>query len=383
MSVDEREPDALFDEIQRRTFGVEHPDAVQADEILISADSHVMEPEGLWKREVPAAFREQAPAFGGGRPDDLVNPAAVDKRLRLSEMAQGNISAEVIFPTWGLRVLSFDDPELERVCARVYNDWIMDYCAATPDRLIGLAVISCYDIDAAIAELQRCRDGGLRGITIWQVPPDGLSFTTDHYDRLWAAAQEARMPVNLHINTGHGYHKYPEKMNGSHQTAMKLHQALNALHDFIYSGVLERFPGLKLVLAENEIGWVPWVLEQWDFTLVKGRSGSRIGPSSERFYKPEQAMRLLPSEYYHRQVYSTFFNDSVGGRVLQWWGADNCMWSSDFPHGDSTWPLSLELVARDLADVPASTRAKVVCENVARLYDFPIPTHSRTAILDD
>ena len=166
----------MFDEIQRRTFGVERPGrGAIADEILISADSHVMEPEGLWKREVPAAFRDQAPAFGGGRPDDLVNPAAVDKHLRLAEMAQGNISAEVIFPTWGLRLLSLDDPELERVCVRVYNDWIIDYCAATPDRLIGLAVISCYDIDrrspscsaaataaCAASRSGRCRPRGCR-----------------------------------------------------------------------------------------------------------------------------------------------------------------------------------------------------------------------------
>jgi predicted TIM-barrel fold metal-dependent hydrolase len=369
-----------FDDIQTRTFGIEHPESVRTDEILISADSHVMEPELLWKREVPQPYKDRAPGFGGGRPDDLVNPAAVDKTLRLSEMAAGGISAEVIFPTWGLKLLSLDDPDLEEVCVRVYNDWIIDYCAATPDRLIGLAVVSCYYIDHAIAELARCRDAGLRGLTIWQVPPEGLSFASDHYDRLWAAAQEMQMPVNLHINTGHGYHKYPKKMNGSHQTAMKLHQALNSLHDLIYSGALERFPDLKIVLAENEIGWIPWVLEQWDFTLVKGRAGSRIGPSSDRFYRAEDALRLLPSEYYHRQVYSTFFNDSVGGRVLQWWGADNCMWSSDFPHGDSTWPHSPQLVARDLAGVTAETRRKVVCDNVAKLYGFPVPTHSKSAV---
>jgi len=370
----------VFDEIQQRTFGVENPDAVDPDEILISADSHVMEPELLWKREVPAKYRDRAPAFGGGRPDDLLNPAAVDKTVRVSEMARGNISAEVIFPTWGLKLLSLDDPEIEEVCVRVYNDWIIDYCAENPDRLLGLAVISCYDIDRAVAELVRCRDAGLRGFTIWQCPPDVLSFATDHYDRLWAAAQEMRMPVNLHINTGHGYTKHPEKMKGSHQTAMKLHQALNAIHDLIYSGALERFPELKIVTAENEIGWIPWVLEQWDFTLAKGRAGSRIGPSSDRFYRAESAMKMKASEYYHRQVHATFFNDSVGGRVLSWWGADNCMWSSDFPHGDSTWPHSPELVARDLGHLPSETRRKVVCDNVAKLYDFTIPAHIKTVM---
>ena len=368
----------VLDGLQQRTFGVERPEATRADEVVISADSHVMEPEKLWKREVPRAFREAAPPFGGGRPDDIKNPAAVDKTLRLAEMAAGSISAEVLFPTWGLKLLALDDPELERVCVRVYNDWIIDYRSATPDRLIALAVVSCYDIDAAVKELQRCHSEGLRGLTIWQVPPKELSFTSDHYDPLWAAAQEMQMPVNLHINTGHGYHKYPELMHGSHQTAMKLHQALNSMHDIIYSGVLERFPDLKFVLAENEIGWIPWILEQWDFTFQVGRAGFRMGPSSSRFYRPEQPMRMLPSEYWHRQVYSTFFNDAVGGRVLNWWGADNCMWSSDFPHGDSTWPHTQHILARDLHNIPAATRAKVVRDNVAQLYGFTPPPHVNT-----
>ena len=368
----------ILDEVQRRTFGVERPEALRADEVVISADSHVMEPEGLWKREVPKAYRDAAPAFGGGRPDDILNPAGVDKDLRVEEMAAGSLSAEVIFPTWGLKLLNLDDPELEAVCVRVYNDWIIDYCAASPDRLIGLAVVSCYDMKAAVKELRRCRDAGLRGATIWQVPPEDLPFAGDHYDPLWAAAQEMGMPVNIHINTGHGYHKYPERLEASHQTAMKLHQALNTIHDIIYSGVLERFPGLNFVLAENEIGWVPWVLEQWDFTFLKGRSGSRIGSASDRFYRAESPMQLLPSEYWQRQVYSTFFNDSVGARMLSWWGADNCMWSSDFPHGDSTWPHTQHVLARDLDDLSEETRAKVVCDNVAKLYDFTPPPHIST-----
>ena len=372
----------ILDAIQRRTFGTEHPENVRPSEVVISADSHVIEPDGLWKHGVPSRFRDAAPPFGGSRPDDIKKPAGTDKRKRLDEMAAGAISAEVLFPTWGLKLLALDDPELERTCVRVYNDWIADYCAATPERLLGLAVLSCYDIDAAVAELQRGADLGLRGATIWQVPPKGLSFASDHYDLLWAAAQEMRMPINLHINTGHGYTKHPEKMEGSHQTAMKLHAALDTMHDLIYSGVLERFPDLRIVLAENEIGWIPWILEQWDFTFVNGREGARLGPTAERFYRPEPAMTLLPSEYWQRQVYATFFNDSVGGRILGWWGADNCMWSSDFPHGDSTWPHTQQILARDLSDLPTESRAKLVRDNVAKLYGFTPPAHIDPAHID-
>jgi predicted TIM-barrel fold metal-dependent hydrolase len=143
---------------------------------------------------------------------------------------------------------------------------------------------------------------------------------------------------------------------------MKLFQSMNSLYEIIFSGVLERFPRLRFVLVENEIGWIPFVLEQWDYYFK--RHGVTGGTE----------LKMLPSEYFNRQVYTTFFNDAVGGHILSWWGADNCMWSNDFPHGNSTWPESRKVVARDLGNLPAGVRAKLVRENVAKLYKMPIPT---------
>jgi hypothetical protein len=86
------------------------------------------------------------------------------------------------------------------------------------------------------------------------------------------------------------------------------------------------------------------------------------------------AIKKLPSEYFYKQIYTTFFNDAVGGHILSWWGTDNCMWSNDFPHGNSTWPHSRQVVSRDLGDLPAPLRAKLVRENVAQLYNIPVPS---------
>jgi predicted TIM-barrel fold metal-dependent hydrolase len=341
------------------------------DEVLVSADSHVIEPAGLWVRELPASFRDRAPSFGGARAND--SPGAMDKNERVKEMAADGVSAEVLYPTHGLRALSLDDPELEAACARVYNDWIVDYCSAAPDRLIGLGMLSMYDIESAILEMDRCRKLGLRGAIIWQVPPPEIPFTSDHYERFWAAAQDMDMPVNLHILSGHGYSKrraldrdVPAPQPGVEvaRTSVndKLSQSVDALYDMIFSGVLERYPKLKLVIAENEIGWMPFVLEQWDYYYE--RHGNREGI----------LIKKRPSEYFHEQMYATFFNDAVGGHSLSWWGEDNCMWSSDYPHGNSTWPNSHDVVARDLGALPAEKRAKLLRENVARLYNLDIPT---------
>ena len=106
-------------------------------------------------------------------------------------MAADGVSAEVLYPTHGLKCLSFDDHELEAACCQVYNDWLIDYCSAAPERLIGIAMLSMHDIDGAVKELERCRKAGMRGSVIWQVPPPELPFSSSHYDKFWATSQDS------------------------------------------------------------------------------------------------------------------------------------------------------------------------------------------------
>jgi predicted TIM-barrel fold metal-dependent hydrolase len=353
-----------LDQLHRRTYGTESSEPAPIDQILYSADSHVIEPASLWKNELPAKFRDQAPDFGGSRPDDVKHGGGTDKYERLKAMDADGVQIEVLYGTWGLKLLAIDDPELEAACVRVYNDWLIDFCQAAPDRLVGLALLSSYDIDGAIAEMTRCRDAGMRGISLWQIPRVDLRFDTDHYDRLWAAAQEMEMPASLHILSGHGYRKHPDMMPTSTDMTKKLAVCMDSIHDIIYSGVLERYPRLQVVMAENEIGWLPFVLEQWDFYVHKGR---------HHFNRKEEKMKLLPSEYFARQMYATFFNDAVGGHLLSWWGQDNCMWSNDFPHSNSTWPVSRDVIARDLGHLPPDVIAKIVHGTCAHLYKLPMP----------
>src|SRR5439155_19975976 len=126
--------------------------------------------------------------------------------------------------------------------------------------------------------------------------------------------------------------------------------------------ILDRHPRLKLVTVENEIGWIPFYLQQWDYYF-------------RRFQKENPPpIDREPSEYFNRQVYATFFNDAVGGHNFAWWGTDNCMWSNDYPHPNSTWPNSRKVIERDLGHLSDETRSKLVRENVARLYSRKIPT---------
>jgi predicted TIM-barrel fold metal-dependent hydrolase len=129
---------------------------------------------------------------------------------------------------------------------------------------------------------------------------------------------------------------------------------------FIFSGVLERFPGLKLVSAENNIGWLPYVVQAWDRAYETSR------------YMDSSPLRLKPSEYFHRQVYATYIDDPVGVADRHQIGIDNIMWSSDSPHTASSWPHSQDIVARDVKDVPAEEKWKIVRENVTKLYELDL-----------
>src|SRR5713226_4361977 len=273
------------------------------DGVIISSDSHVMEPVDLWKKGVPEKYREDAPLFPPHKVGEGFQHHAGgwDPRARITEMEKDGLSAEVLYPTLMLDLFALDDPAMQEACFRVYNDWLIDYCRVDTNRLIGIPAIPVYNIDNGIKELERCRKAGLKGSIIWQAPHPDLPFHSSHYDKFWAAAQDLDTPVSLHILTGHSYHS-KERKDAEHYRGsvnLKLMDVTNALYDFIFSGVLERSPTLKLVTVENEAGWLPFVVQQWDYYYRRFRD------------KKPVPMTRDPSEYMRRQVFSCFFNDAV------------------------------------------------------------------------
>ncbi len=135
------------------------------EELLISADSHIIEDPHFWENRLPAAFKDQAPVF----PDREVggsfqaHPGGWDPNERVKEMAVDGVSGEVLYPSFAMNLFGLQDAALQEACFRVYNDWILEYCSVAPDRLYGVACISTYDIDHGVAELERCRKAGLPG----------------------------------------------------------------------------------------------------------------------------------------------------------------------------------------------------------------------------
>jgi predicted TIM-barrel fold metal-dependent hydrolase len=329
---------------------------------FISTDSHVQEPDYVWQQlpaHLLAKYRDEMKyvTFKGEMP-----AGSSDPKLRLLDQDIDGIEAEVMFPNNGMAAFGFDDVELQQATFRVYNDFLADFCKTDPQRLFGIPAISVYDPKEAVKEMHRAWDMGLVGTMVWQVPDPKLPFMDRHYDPIWAAAAEAEAPVHMHILTGHSYAKTmhelvkQEKIRGA--VNQKLHDTHNALFDMIFSGAFDRFPKLRLVLAESECGWLPFVLQQWDYYYT------RLGK------KDKMPIDRLPSEVFKEHVYCTWLEDYSGTRQFTWWGQDNLMWSNDYPHPNMTYPYSRENVLHHVGNLPKDLQAKLIRENAIRLYGF-------------
>ncbi|HWX78050.1 MAG TPA: amidohydrolase family protein [Candidatus Acidoferrales bacterium] len=335
---------------------------VLADERIVSADSHIIEPVDLWEKNLTPSLKTKYPKFPP-RNSPGEKPGGWDPKARLGEMEVDGVSAEVLYPTFGLRLFALEDADVQEACFQIANDWLIEYCKVAPGRLVGIPMISLYNIPNSIKELERCKKAGLVGSLIWQVPPEHLPFTSDYYDPFWEASQDLNMPVNLHILTGFNYSRFERKGLDIFKATVntKLADAAGTLFDLVFSGVTARFPKLKFVYVENEVGWIPFYVHEWDKYYVRFKS---------RVDMPY--MKKLPGEYVAEQVYATFFSDPAGGRLMEDFGQDTFMWSNDYPHAASTWPHSRNVIARELGHLPKDILKKVVRENVIKLYDLKI-----------
>lgn len=370
-----------------------------ARETIISADSHVFEPINLWEARIDKPFRARGPHFipnyqgqegtwfvcDGMKPRSVAGIAAVgipkedlakfanshykdlrpggyDAAARLQDQEIDGVSGEVLYPTYAMNLYSIPDAALQQAAFAAYNDWIVELCGQAPDKLKGLALISVYSVDHAVESLAHWAKRGMKGAMIACMPPVGVEYSQPHFDRLWAAAQDIGLPISIHTltpsrpstfrfkNGGRAAAGYPESPM----------EVMLTLGEMLTSDMFDRFPRLKFVLAEADTGWLPWMLE-------------RLDRGHERYaLQDRMPTKLKPSEYFKRNFSAAFIKDRVGVYAREFIGVDNLMWSSDYPHTDSTWPRSLASIEHDLQGVSADDRRKLTCTNAARIYDFNV-----------
>jgi predicted TIM-barrel fold metal-dependent hydrolase len=353
--------------------------------LLISADSHVMEPLDLWTNHLPEHLRARGPRLEerGGVPCLVVEEMVVrrlatlarataegeksfargasDPDGRLADLDADGIWGEVMYPNLAFFCcFHIRDAELQVAAARLYNDWVADRFIGASDRFVPAAVMPVVDVDASVAELWRVARRGFRAALL-PAHIDARPYNDPAYDVLWSAAEELSIPLTFHAGTG--------------RTQTPAHGAGGAVINYVVtvggpmetvaylcgSGVLARHPGLRVVMVECGSGWLAWVLHAMDDAYRE----------HHMFVRPK--LELLPSEYFRRQGAVTFQRDPVGLANITFTGDRCLMWGSDYPHPEGTWPRSQDVLAEQLEGLTEETIDRVVFRNAAELYRFRVP----------
>jgi uncharacterized protein len=279
--------------------------------------------------------------------------------LRLQDMDRDGLAASVVYGPLSLG-FPIADAALQDACYAAWNDWAAEeFNAAAPNRLYALAFLPSNSPDAAAAELERCAAIGHRGAI---VDAFSIDLGDRSWDQLWAAAARTELPISFHINGGISpklRYRVGKWQSAAFATLLPM-QLDEPLVTMVFSGALERHPGLKLVLAESGIGWVPYLLARMDSEWHELRDKLDYAPS------------VAPSDLVRRQVVLTFEQEPLAERVIPAIGTESCMWASDYPHTDSTFPNSRKAIDESLGSLPPDDIVKITATNCAQLYGFPL-----------
>lgn len=380
---------------------------------IISADAHILEPPDIWKNWLPDRFQEKAPQLvkdddggdawlfaGAAAPDPIgltatpgmpldrfrwtgvtyeeARPGCYNGAARLEDLATDGVDAEILFPpqrTIG-HFLGDEDDEFVLAGVDAYNDFLFEeFCAPDPSRLVGAYQIPSLGIDAALEYLQRAADRGAKTVVISCWPAGGDSISAED-DRFWAAAEEAGMPVCIHIlmlsrAARQRARKAAAKAggrrlygSGTEQAGAKAAAGLSGVFSsvpstigqLIFTGVFERFPRLHVSMIEIGVGWIPHFLEAMDDKYWRNRSWANLPIS-----RP-------PSSYWFENMSATFVRDDYGVRNRHAVGVDNMMWSTDYPHHGNDWPYSRKVINETMAGIPPDEKQRIVAGNAVRIF---------------
>ena len=379
---------------------------------VIDCDTHITEPGHVFVDRVPAKFRDLAPRLvrdpesgqdiwhvgdstplvpvgmtaiacwpepfpAGPKNMDEVPPASHDAKARLDYMDSLGIWAMALYPNVGgfgnQAFLNLGDPELMLACVRAYNDFLIEWIEPDPRRFIPIHATPFWDVEATVKEIERCAAMGHRGILFTGEPHhQGMPpLGSRHWDPLWAAAQDVDLPISFHIGSGdfsEGFSKERLEVDGIGATNARIAVGLflengKQLTDLLLSGVLPRFPKLKVVSVESGIGFIPFILEAVDYSFEY---------SQVRSQKPE--FEMLPSAYFKRQVYGCyFFEEYAPQHMVERIGEDNILFETDYPHPVCLYGNVREKIDAGLKGQPDRVRRKLLFDNAAKLYKVETP----------
>ncbi|MBW2942728.1 amidohydrolase family protein [Zhongshania aquimaris] len=376
---------------------------------IVDADAHVEPPYEMWREYLPSELRDLAPYIeegdehdwivfeGNRRPVRLISNMAgkegkdfkmFGKRsemrkiwlpdVRLADMDTDGMDAAVMF---GGGPLGTKNPDLYIASFDAYNRWVWDYAGRDRSRLVPVGYVPMRDLDETIAMIKSLAVLGFRNINIPAFPQskDGIStsatvkalkssqssaltgdpsgetsYRDPEFDRLWQVVTDLDITLTMHL--GGRVPRFGEKQHFLPDLVMSKTAMAEPVAIMIYGAVFQRFPALRLAIVESGVGWMAWMAEYMDRTWERQR------------HWMDSPLLEKPSLFLDKNIYASFIHDRVGILNRNLPGGKNIMWSSDYPHSETTFPHSMDVIARDFNGVPDADIDEIVCKRAERLY---------------
>jgi uncharacterized protein len=380
---------------------------------VVDADTHLIETADLWTSRAPASLVDQVPhvveidgkatwvmggtelgaAYIGGviRRDGAkidtatayaewgfedIHEGGYNLEARLAVMDAAGVTTQVAFPNnLGLGGQSVakasSDHTLLNTCTEIYNDFGAELQERSGNRILPMAVMPAWSVDACVREARRSHAKGLRGVNITSDPSDqGAPDLADPvWDSLWRTCVELQLPVHFHIgNSDTAMTFYDNYSWGSNTDSVKLAIGgmmlfignARSIVNIIASGMLERHPELQIVSVESGAGWIPFVMEALQYEMAENAPVDMA------------KLSLTPLEYFQRQIYATtWFERSDLAYIVGKLGDDRILFETDFPHPTCLYPEPLQSAVRNLEGLSPIAQEKILSLNARRLYRLP------------
>ena len=374
--------------------------------LIVDADAHVNPSHDMWADYLPESLREHAPQVEHGEDCDyivfegkrrkvnLISAQAGRKgedfkmegrvadaraggwmpKARLADMDEDGIDTAVLF---GGGPLGTSNIELFTASFTAYNNWLADFCAHDPKRFVGVGYIPMQDVEVSIALMRDCVKRGLKAINIPAFPMKKLeslkssesqtmaltgdvtgdrSYADAEFDPFWKAACDLGVPITIHL--GGRAVRFTEPKFFLSDLLMSKFGMAEPIAIMIYGGVFQRFPDLKLVSVESGVGWLAFAANYMDETWHKQR------------HWVNSVLEKPPSFFMDRNIYGSFIHDRVGILTRDMPGAGNIMWSSDYPHSETTFPHSMDKIEELFAGVPEADKNMIIGGRAKALYNL-------------
>jgi predicted TIM-barrel fold metal-dependent hydrolase len=370
------------------------------DLVLVSVDDHIIEPREMFDAHIPERFRDRAPrvltddegseywlfegeraaymglnAVAGCPPEEYgLNPTRYDQMRkgcfdvdeRVRDMNANGVLGSLNFPTFphfcGQLFARQQDKDLSLAVVRAYNDWHIDeWCGAHPGRFIPCGITPYWDPALMAEEVRRIAEKGCHAVTFSENPEKlgHPSLHSDHWDPFWNACQETETVVCLHIGSSSSLLLTASDAPADVMISITPMNSFLALNDLMWTPIFKKFPRIKIAMSEGGIGWIPYALERMDYVYEHHHSWTGADFGGRR-----------PSDVYRDHIVTCFIDDASGLELRHRVGVDSITWECDYPHSDSTWPHSPELLDKSLTGIPDDEVDKMTHLNAMRVFKF-------------